>query len=69
MGFVNFYGVNSHIVDDLKLWNLTSLNAELEKKHPITQWAHKSWLQHTRFVSTYLQIFSYYNYLLFPAPH
>ena len=67
MVFVNLYGMNTHIVDDLKLSNLTSLNAELENKHPITQWAHRSWPQHTGFIYTYhLQFFSYYYYLLNP---
>lgn len=37
MVFFNFYGMNTHIVDDLKLSNLTSVNTELENKHPITQ--------------------------------
>lgn len=37
MVFVNFCGLYTHTEDDLKLSNLTSLNVELEEKHPMTQ--------------------------------
>lgn len=53
---VNFQGIKT--LWWLKLLNLTSLNTELEEKHSMIQWAHRSWSQHTT-------VFVYVDHLYF----